>query len=124
MPEEKDFATWIVNTRTLKGWSIKDLAEHSGLSSNAIWQYENSKRSHRPDPKALAKIAIALDYPPEVLWKMAGFPLDDASNQANELTGHVIHLMNKLSPESQTTVASFVEYLVNKQEREMKNPKA
>ena len=116
MSEEQGFGKWIVRTRTRRGWTSGELAEHSDLTSNAIWQYESGKRTHRPDPEALARIANALDYPAEVLWQLAGFPVEGWTKE-DELTGHTAHMIKRLSPEDRKAAIDFMEYLVAKQDR-------
>ena len=117
MSEDQDYSTWIVKTRTKRGWNSVELANHSDLTNNAIWQYETRKRAHRPDPAALARIALALDYPPEVLWQLAGIPTDKIWSEEDELIGHVICMVKRLSKENQGAGIDFMEYLVAKQDR-------
>jgi transcriptional regulator with XRE-family HTH domain len=120
MPEKQDFAKWIAETRTKRGWTTGDLADRCGLSSNTIWQYESHKREQRPDPDVLARIAKALNYPPEVLLKLAGIPID-LFTQEDELFGHVTYMLKELSPEDQGKAIDFLEYLVAKRDRTMKH---
>ncbi len=49
----------IKNYRLLKGWTQDQLANKSGLSKNAIYNYENGKRS--PNIKIIYQIADALE---------------------------------------------------------------
>jgi transcriptional regulator with XRE-family HTH domain len=111
----EDYSTWIVKTRTRRGWNTNELAEHSGIPSNSLWQYETHKRT-RPDPEALAKIANALDYPAEVLWQLAGIAVERWTKE-DEHTGHIVHMIKRLSPEDRKTAIDFLEYLVAKQDR-------
>ena len=61
---------WIVTERTKKGWSQAELAHFSNLSRTAISDYENRKRIN-PDEDALSRIAVALGFPPEHLFRIA-----------------------------------------------------
>ena len=116
MATGEDLADWIRNTRNMKGWTTGELAKRSGLTSNAIWQYENARRTVRPDPGALARIAEALSYPPQMLWKMAGL-IPTASKEEDEAADRFTLLARKLSKENLELVIEFAEFLLTKQGR-------
>jgi len=56
--------------REIRGWSIRDLSERSGVARAPICKYENHKR--HPKMKSLAKIAAAFDARPSELLDDAG----------------------------------------------------
>lgn len=57
--DENNIGKNIKKYRLLKGWTQEQLAKESGLSKNAIYNYENDKRN--PNIKFLYQIAEALD---------------------------------------------------------------
>jgi transcriptional regulator with XRE-family HTH domain len=117
MSEALSFPEWITKTRNQKGWTTGELAQHSGLSTHAIWQYESGMRTRNPRPEALAKIARALDYPPEFLWKLAGIVISDDVNEETALIAHIVCLVKELPPEERNVIAGILEYLVAKRDR-------
>jgi len=56
--------------REIRGWSIRDLSERSGVARGNIWEQEN--KNSRPSLRSLAKIAAAFDAKPSELLDDAG----------------------------------------------------
>jgi len=60
----------IRDLREIRGWSIRDLSERSGVARAPICKYENHDR--HPQMRSLAKIAAAFDAKPSELLDDAG----------------------------------------------------
>jgi transcriptional regulator with XRE-family HTH domain len=56
--------------REIRGWSIRDLSERSGVGRANICEHEN--HNQHPSLPSLAKIADAFDAKPSELLKDAG----------------------------------------------------
>jgi len=56
--------------REIRGWSIRDLSERSGVARAPICEYENNNQ--HPELRSLAKIAAAFDARPSELLDDAG----------------------------------------------------
>jgi len=70
MPDLDNIGNTIKELREIRGWSIRDLSERSGVARSNIWEQEN-KNSH-PELRSLAKIADAFDGRPSELLDDAG----------------------------------------------------
>jgi len=60
----------IRDLREIRGWSIRDLSERSGVARSNIWENEN--HNQHPELRSLAKIAAAFDAKPSELRDDAG----------------------------------------------------
>ena len=70
-----DQATARENARrfaTLRGLTLKDLAERAGLSASAVYNWQKRGSATELGPKALASVAKALNVPIEQLFYNAG----------------------------------------------------
>jgi len=56
--------------REIRGWSIRDLSERSGVARAPICEYENNNQ--HPSLRSLAKIAAAFNARPSELLDDAG----------------------------------------------------
>ncbi|MGO1042139.1 helix-turn-helix domain-containing protein [Clostridioides difficile] len=77
--ENNNIGKNIKKYRLLKGWTQEQLAKESGLSKNAIYNYENEKRI--PNIKILTQISNALETDIEKIIE----PEHDSENQINHL---------------------------------------
>lgn len=73
----KEFASWLNNQLSLRGWTQGKLINQSGineedrLSSAAVSRYSTGKML--PDLASCKKIAHAFGIPVEMVWAKAGF---------------------------------------------------
>jgi transcriptional regulator with XRE-family HTH domain len=58
------FARQLRREREQRSWSLRQMAQQSGISLTRLWNYEQG--NHSPNLTALAKMARAFDTP---LWK-------------------------------------------------------
>lgn len=70
MPREIHFSEWLTDELRARNWTNADLARAAHLSPQAIGHYVNQLRS--PGADALRKIARALGYAPEDVYRVAG----------------------------------------------------
>lgn len=61
----RPLGTEIARLRNSRGWSLRDLEGHTGISKNTLWRYENTLNA--PSVTALMKIARGLGYPVSLL---------------------------------------------------------
>jgi transcriptional regulator with XRE-family HTH domain len=94
---DRTFAEFLTEILRERGWSPAELARASGLSRQAISNYLNEAR-RTPDEHALAALAHALGYPPEILYQAAGIPITSTPEMTPDIAA-VIQAMSGL-PES------------------------
>jgi len=70
MPDLDALGDTIRDLRKIRGWSIRDLSERSGVGRGNICQHEN--HNQHPSLPSLAKIAAAFDAKPSELLDDAG----------------------------------------------------
>ena len=58
-------------SRTRRGWTLKDLSEHAGVSVSQLSSIERG--AHLPSVESLLSIATALDEKPSAWFGSAGF---------------------------------------------------
>ncbi len=82
----KEFASWLNNQLSMRGWTQGKLISQSGiddndrLSSAAVSRYSTGKML--PDLASCKKIAHAFGVPIELVWAKAGF-IDTFSEQTD-----------------------------------------
>lgn len=92
MENSNDFGGYLKQLRTIKGFSVNQLALYSGVSSSQLSRIENGKRG-APKPDTIKKIAESLDIPYKELMEKAGYI-------NNEITQDALELMNNSDVES------------------------
>jgi transcriptional regulator with XRE-family HTH domain len=70
MPDLDALGDTIRELRQIRGWSIRDLSERSGVARAPICEYEN--HNQHPELSSLARIADAFDARPSELLDAAG----------------------------------------------------
>jgi len=70
MPDLDALGDTIRELREIRGWSIRDLSERSGVARAPICEYENNNQ--RPSLRSLERIAAAFDARPSELLDDAG----------------------------------------------------
>jgi HTH-type transcriptional regulator, competence development regulator len=94
--------------RETQGWSLREAAEHSGLSNGYISLLENG-RIENPSATVLGRLAQAYETPINRVLVAAGVPTDQPTSQS--LDPRLVELLERLTPEAQAEVASYAGYL-------------
>lgn len=110
MDTKKDqfaWVDWMIAERQKYGWSQSDLARRAKATRQTINDYEMRRRVE-PDEKILARISIALSYPPDHLPRLANLlppePLE------TKLTRQITHLTNQLPTQEQEDILEFIKF--------------
>jgi transcriptional regulator with XRE-family HTH domain len=92
-PSHPNVGTQLREFRERRGWSLRRLAERSGLSVNAISRIERGENS--PTIVTLQKIAVALNLPIGNFFTLDARPrpLRQADILANSVDGRVVEAM-------------------------------
>ena len=69
--------------RKRKGFTIREVADKSGVSTAYISQLENGQRG-TPSPEILNKLSDGLESSYEELMKLAGYMEDDSNDKNNK----------------------------------------
>jgi transcriptional regulator with XRE-family HTH domain len=78
-----NFYEQLRDMRKLKGFTIRELADRSGVSSAYISQMENGNRGV-PSPDVLMKLSEGLNTPYPVLMEIAGYLEKSSDNERAE----------------------------------------
>lgn len=116
---------WIISERQKAGWSQSELARIAQTTRQTINDYEQRRRVE-PDEKILARISVALRYPPEHLLRIAHLLPDDPPK--DETLYRIEHLYHTLKEDSSKSRAlEFLEFLSQQEgkanDRKGKRPK-
>lgn len=98
--------------RKLKGYTIREVASRSGVSTAYISQLENGNRG-LPSPEILKKLSEGLSTPYAELMKLAGY-IEDETNTTNSSHSAPINLRRFL----QSNEVEFDGILLNKEDKE------
>ena len=100
-------------TRKLKGLSLREVEERTGISNAYLSQLETGK-AENPSPHVLHKLSEVYDVPYESLMKAAGYLVKPGPKSGPPKRPSAIQaaLMSaKLTPEEEKKVAEFIEFL-------------
>lgn len=100
-----NFSEWLLQQMRERDLSQSDFSRLTGLTRQAISYYTTGK-SKQPDEFALQKIAIALQLPPEEVYRAAGIPL--SKSEENKLIKQIAHLTKELPESEQKGILEFV----------------
>lgn len=98
------FAEWLLQELEYREWTQADLSRKSGVSTGQITRVVNGQRGLGKD--SLTAIAKALEYPPEKVYRIAGFlpPAIDL----NEEIETILHEVSKLPKADQQEVLAYI----------------
>lgn len=80
--DKLDFSDWLSQEMANRGWSQSDLAAVADVNRASISHI--IKRSRLPGPDLLVKIAKALKYPPEDIFRIAGLLPADGEKKGDK----------------------------------------
>lgn len=91
----ESFITWLEAELIKRDWRLADLARKANLDTGSISRILSGTR--KPGPEVCVAIARALNYPPEVLFRLAGLLPPDPGVDPEEK--EVLHLFRQLQAE-------------------------
>jgi len=121
MADKTKLAKFIVERARILGWSQNEVAARSGMSSAAMSNIIS--KGVIPTPANCIKIAKALDVPPEVVLRLAGYVRLPESMDDEEAI--LLSDFAKLDDRAKRDVLAFVSVLkktFNEREKRYKSP--
>lgn len=112
------FGDYLKQLRKKRGYTLKQLAELSGVSDSQISRIELGTRGV-PKPENLKKLAAALDVPPESLLEKAG--VIDRADSAFEDAAMVAGALNPAFYENDQELRDYLEAVELKKFADMEN---
>lgn len=97
--------------REQRGWSLRELAEKSGLSNGYISLLENG-RVESPSVTVLGKLAKAFAVPLDELLRAAGVETEPAST--GEVDPQLVSALRRLDSGARAEVLTFANYLAER----------
>ena len=120
MADQTKLAKFITEQARTLGWSQNEVAERSGMSSAAMSNIVS--KGVIPVPANCVRIAKALDIPPEILLRLAGYVRLPESMDDEEAT--LLSDFAKLDERAKRDVVAFVAVLkraLNERDRRHKS---
>lgn len=107
---EKTLPEWLFERMNEKGMNAADLSRKSGISAPQITRLLSGQRG--VSEVSLRAISEALDIPPEVAFRVAGFlpPVPERTEQTERL----LYLFDQMNTEKKSDLLFYAEYLLNK----------
>jgi transcriptional regulator with XRE-family HTH domain len=96
----ESFITWLEAELIERDWRLADLARKANLDTGSISRILSGTR--KPGPEVCVAIARALNYPPEVIFRLAGLLPPDPGVDPEEK--EVVHLFRQLGAEQRKLV--------------------
>jgi transcriptional regulator with XRE-family HTH domain len=87
----ENFSDWLFTQMQEKDWSQSDLARNAGVTRTAISDVLSGRR--KPGPDLCSSIAIALELPPEQVFRVAGILPSTTSDDWADKMAHRISLL-------------------------------
>jgi transcriptional regulator with XRE-family HTH domain len=110
---DQTFGEWLLEVIQGRGWSQADLARASGLTRAAISNYVNNKITY-PDEHALARIARALQLPPEELYRRANIPTTPLPTPETQYKNILTYRLDQLTETQLSEVLRFIDYIFHR----------
>ncbi len=111
-----DFVEWLEHELRARGWSQSDLARRGGIRPNNVSRVLNRERN--PGPDFCRAIARALGYSQEMVFRKAGLIDDRPLKRDDPELAAFLARFEKLTPEQQENVLTYMRFLLEEQERE------
>ncbi len=99
-----DLSEFIEKEMKKRGLSQADLARLTGLTTGGVSMLLN--RTRKPSPETLNALAKAFDFPPDALFRTAGFlpEIQKGDSQTEEL----LFLFNQLPSSEKTNLIKYI----------------
>ncbi len=115
--ERTEIGIFIETLRNKKGYSIRELAKHAGMSHSEISRIESGERE-KPSAKVLNKLANSLSISHEKLLAVAGYiPRHEI------MAAHDLNKYANITPEMQAVIREEVEKAWDEREKKLKKRK-
>ena len=105
----KKFSEWLRKEINNRNWTQAELAERSSVPSATISRIINNTRD--PGPEIANKLAKALNYPPELLFRKAGLLPETKEYAINPALDEANQLLNELPKEYQKQALQLIRFL-------------
>ena len=115
-----NFGSWLLDEIEERKWSQADLAEKAGVTNATISRLVNGTRN--PGPDLAKKLADALNYPPEFVFRIAD--LLPPKSESNPTLEEANRLLSELPEEYQKQALQLVRFLHSTHVPHQKNKKA
>ena len=107
-----DFSDHLINILNVLNLSQIELARKARLDKSIISRLINRER--KPTPETLLAIAKAINYPPEEVFRWAGFLPQNI--EKDHLTEEAEFLLSQLSPYQRQQAVKFIRFLAEEKE--------
>lgn len=107
----ESFGEWLQGQMDERGWSRAVLAKKAGITTGAISHIMNETRN--PGVEVCFSVAVALDIPPEIVFRRAGLLPPAVPEEANVQV--MAHLFRQLGPVDQEQALNFVRSLLGQE---------
>lgn len=107
---ETSLPEWLLEKMEEKGMNAAELSRRSGISAPQITRLLSGQRG--VSEVSLRAISEALNIPPEVAFRVAGFlpPLPERTQQIEQL----VYLFERLNEKDRQTVLDMMQFLLSK----------
>lgn len=107
---ETSLPEWLLEKMNEKGMNAAELSRKSGISAQQISRLLSGQRG--VSEVSLRAISEALNIPPEVAFRVAGFlpPLPERTQQIEQL----VYLFERLNEKDRQTVLDMMQFLLSK----------
>lgn len=107
---ETSLPEWLLEKMNEKGMNAAELSRKSGISAQQISRLLSGQRG--VSEVSLRAISEALNIPPEVAFRVAGF-LPPAPEQTQQ-TEQLVYLFERLNEKDRQTVLTIMQFLLSK----------
>jgi transcriptional regulator with XRE-family HTH domain len=110
-PMENALGELLREERTKRGWSLREVAEKTGIHNAHLSQIESGGIA-RPAPNLLFTLAALYGLRYEELMRLAGHLRTDGRKQTRRsLQGAALHALEELTPKEQRRVLEYMKSL-------------
>lgn len=107
------FSEWLEYEMSKRGWSQSDLAHAAGVPRGSIGNLLRNTR--KPGPELCNAIALALEIPPEEVFRKAG--LLSPKPESDEKSDEIGYLFKQLTPREQEELIELARFKIEQRKR-------